>query len=84
LSSDIGKRILMLGAERWQIQPLRPDIPALRALSDAGMSHPSDEQRRALALGLTHVSYLHEHQGELPGLTPNVLRALDAVGGSVQ
>lgn len=34
----------------------------------------------AIRLGLIHLSYLHQHRGQLPAVTPGILKAFEALG----
>lgn len=65
---------------RCGVEPISTQSPAVLALAEVGLSGPSADLRRALAVGLMHRSYLHEHQAEHTGLTVGVLSALEVVG----
>lgn len=55
--------------------------PALQAVSQFGLDVSElPHIRGGLVLALTHRSYLHEHQSELPGATAGLLEAFSSLG----
>jgi dsRNA-specific ribonuclease len=53
---------------------------ALAVLRAFGLSESGPELRNAVAIALTHRTYLHEHQAAFPNITKGLLHALSVLG----
>lgn len=56
--------------------------PVLSHLQNLGLSDPSWPTKRALAVGLTHSSFLYEHPDLLPGVSKGLLDTLHGLGAA--
>ncbi|MER7672035.1 ATP-binding protein [Kitasatospora sp. NPDC096128] len=54
--------------------------PVLTHLQSVGLRAPSGNIRRAVAVALTHISFVYEHQDLLPGVTRGLLDTLSTLG----
>ncbi|MFJ9606405.1 ATP-binding protein [Kitasatospora sp. NPDC101176] len=54
--------------------------PVLKHLQSVGLPEPSGAVRRALAVALTHISFVYEHRDLLPGVTRGLLDTLATLG----
>src|SRR5215469_3858935 len=53
---------------------------ALMALQELGLSRPTPEMGKAVAVALSHATYRYEYPAAFPGVTEGLLDALSALG----